>query len=169
VITKTLTNDQAKCRLVIRRNCSLTWRQTKRAVCVIALAPTSIALGFGLAGLWPVVPFAGLELLALGLCFYHCARRAAECEVVTVSGDEIIVEKGQKRAERRWSFDRYWAAIVLDHPAGTWHPSRLFIRAHAQAVEIGQFLVEKERVALAGELRKIVGHGGVASAHPATY
>ena len=168
MITKTYMGDLANCRLVIRRNCSLTWGQTKLAICVIGLAPLSIALAFALAGLWPVVPFAGLELLAVGLCFYHCARSAGECEVVTVSGGEIVVEKGQKRAERKWSFNRHWAAIALDRSAGTWHPSRLFIRAHAQGVEIGRFLVEQERVALAGELRKLVGHGWAASERPAT-
>jgi len=35
-------------------------------------------------------------------------------------------------------------------------------------VEIGRFLVEHERVALAGELRKLVGYAGAASARPAT-
>jgi uncharacterized membrane protein len=165
VITKTTTGDQTGYCLVIRPNRSLTWAQTKLAVCLIGVAPLSVALGFALAGLWPVVPFAGLELLAVGLCFYHCARRAGECEIVTVREGEIVVEKGRKRAEVKWSFNRYWAAIALDDSAGSRHPSRLFIRAHAGGVEIGRFLVEQERVALAGELRKLVGRGTAASAH----
>lgn len=163
MITKTYMGDQTDCRLVIRRNCSLTWGQTKCAVCVIALAPLSIAFAFALAGLWPVVPFAGLELLILALCFYHCARSAAESEVVTVTESEIAVEKGRKRVQRKWSFNRGWAVVALEHSCGTWHPSRLFIRARAQGVEIGRFLVEQERVALAGELQKLVGHGGATS------
>ena len=94
MITKSLMGDQTNCRLVIRRNCSLTWGQTKLAVCIIAIPPLSIALGFASAGLWPVVPFVGLELLAVGLCFYHCAIRARECEVVTVDQQELIAERG---------------------------------------------------------------------------
>lgn len=168
MITKSDLGDESSCRLVIRRNCSLTWGQTKVAICVIALAPLSVALGFAFAGLWPVVPFAGLELLAVGCCFYHCARIARECEVVTVRGGEIVVEKGKKRAERRWSFNRHWAAIALDDSAGSWHPSHLYIRAHGQGVEIGRFLVEQERIALAAELRRCLRCDGPASAHPAT-
>lgn len=167
MITKTYIGDQKNCRLVIRRNCSLTWGQTKCAISLLALAPLSVAFAFALAGLWPVVPFAGLELLALGLCFYHCARSAAEREVVTVSEAEVAIEKGRKQVEKKWSFNRHWAVIALDHPAGTWHPSRLFIRAHAQGVEIGSFLLEQERFALAGELRKLIGRGGSANVRPA--
>jgi len=169
MITKIDLGDQSSCRLVIRRNCSLTWGQTKLAICVIALAPVSIALAFAVAGLWPVVPFAGLELLAVAGCFYHCARSASEREVVTVRGGEVVIEKGQKRAERTWSFNRHWAAIALDHSAGTWHPSRLSIRSHGQRVEIGRFLAEQERAALAAELRKFVGRSRAASVHPANY
>ena len=165
MITKTTMGDQADCCLVIRPNRSLTWHQTKLALCLIGIAPLSVALAFAWAGLWPVAPFAGLELLAVGLCFYHCARRAGECEVVTVKAGEIIVEKGRKRAEMKWSFNRHWAAIALDDSAGSRHPSRLFIRVHARGVEIGRFLVEQERIALAGELRKLVGRAGAAGVH----
>lgn len=167
MITKSDMGDQSSRRFVIRRNCSLTWGQTKVAICVISLGPLSVALGFAFAGFWPIVPFAGLELLAVGWCFYHCARSARECEVVTVSGEEIVVEKGQNRAERSWSFNRYWAAIALDQSPGTWHPSRLYIRSHGQRVEIGRFLVERERVALAGELRTFVHSSEAANARVA--
>lgn len=166
MVTKTYIGDQLDCRLVIRRNCSLTWSQTKRAVCVIAIAPLSIAFLFALAGLWPIVPFAGLELLALWSCFYHLARRACECEVVTVSAGEIVVEKGSKRVERKWSLERDRVVIALEHSTGTWYPSRLLIRARTQVVEIGGFLVEEERAELAVELHQMVSQGA-AIARPA--
>jgi uncharacterized membrane protein len=166
VITKTAMDDQSSYRLVIRRNCSLTWGQTKLAICVIALGPLSVALVLAVAGFWPVLPFAGLEMLVVAWCFYHCARSARECEVVTVRDGEIVVEKGQRRPEREWSFNRHWATVALDRPVGTWHPSRLSIRSHGRTVEIGRFLAEQERVALALELRKFLSSRASSAQRP---
>ena len=48
------------------------------ALAVLALA---IGVGFALAGAWLVLPFAGLEVLMLGVAFFAYARRAgAEVE-----------------------------------------------------------------------------------------
>jgi len=42
----------------------------------LALIVIAIGTGFALLGAWPVLPFAGLEVLALGIAFVVHARRA---------------------------------------------------------------------------------------------
>ena len=42
----------------------------------LALIVIAIGTGFALLGAWPVLPFAGLEVLALGAAFVVHARRA---------------------------------------------------------------------------------------------
>jgi hypothetical protein len=53
-------------RIVLSPNCSISWRELVLfylATCLIALA---VGLFFTLQGLWLVLPFSGLEMLALG-------------------------------------------------------------------------------------------------------
>jgi len=55
---------------VLSPNCSIAWRDLVMfylLTCVIAL---SIGVFFTLQGLWLVLPFSGLEMLALGYCLY---------------------------------------------------------------------------------------------------
>lgn len=41
----------------------------------LALTVVAIGTGFALMGAWPVLPFAGLEVLMLGVAFVVYARR----------------------------------------------------------------------------------------------
>jgi len=45
------------------------------AFLVLAVVVLGIGVGFTLAGAWPVLPFAGLEALALGAAFVVHARQ----------------------------------------------------------------------------------------------
>ena len=44
----------------------------------LALIVIAIGTGFALLGAWPVLPFAGLEVVALGVAFVVHARRMGE-------------------------------------------------------------------------------------------
>jgi len=64
----------------MRRNCALTPCQL--AVWFAAVSSLSIAVAtfFALAGAWMVLPFAFLEVAALGIAFVVYARHAADFE-----------------------------------------------------------------------------------------
>lgn len=60
----------------------------------IALAVSmTIATGFALAGAWPIMPFAGLEMLALGLALRMCARKARRYELIAIDEDRIEIRR----------------------------------------------------------------------------
>ena len=151
-----VTFDNQDRRFVIRPNRSISWRGTKRLFLAMVLLSMVIALSFGAVGFWPVIPFAGIELLALGTALYLCARRCHWSEVVSVRRYCVEVEKGRHRPEERWLFPRVWANVVLLHPCYQQHPSRLVIRSHGREVELGAFLNEWERRALAKDLRQAI-------------
>lgn len=156
MVAITLDNNQDR-RFVIRPNRSISWEGTKRLFLVIVLLSMAIAISFGAAGFWPVIPFAGLELFALGSAWYVCARRCHQSEVVFIRPHCVEVEKGRHRPEERWHFPRAWAKVELLAPFHHQHPSKLVIRSHGQQVELGAFLNEWERRALAGDLRQAIG------------
>ncbi len=146
-------------RIVIRPNRSLSKRQLQIAFAVIAVVCLGIASLFAAFGLWPVLPFAGAEVIAVGVGFYLSALGGRETEVVSVVSDTVAVEKEGRRVRRRWELSRAWLQIQLLPPRFRWYPTRLVIRSHGKQVELGGFLNEDERQQLAGELRCAVRDG----------
>ena len=145
-------NGHAECRFVLRPNRSLSWQGSLIFFFSLCLVSGIIAIGLALLGYWLVLPFTGLELLALGISLYVVARRCYQCEVICITGDAVPIEKGIEHPQERWTFSRIWARVVLERYPTSWYPSRLLIRSHGRAVEIGRFLNEEERQRLAGEL-----------------
>jgi len=56
-------------------NCSISPLGLLRVFVGLALVVLAIGVGFALVGAWPVLPFAGLEALMLGVAFVVYARR----------------------------------------------------------------------------------------------
>lgn len=123
---------------------------------VAGFALLSLTIGAGMAwqGFWPVLPFAGLEVLLVALGLYHVARYSHQREVVVVQSDAVVVQRGRNRLEQQWCFARPLVLICLERPRSSWYPSRLLIRSGDEGVELGRFLVEDERRLLASQLRQ---------------
>jgi uncharacterized membrane protein len=123
------------------------------AVC----APT-----FGIAGIaavlgfWPVLPFAGAEMLLLGWALYTNMQRRHEHETIDVSETQVVVEYSRGEA-KRFVFPRHWARVKIRRPKSPLHRDRLIIESHGRGCEVGQFLSEEERHQLAAELRRLIG------------
>ncbi|HXH02623.1 MAG TPA: DUF2244 domain-containing protein, partial [Candidatus Competibacteraceae bacterium] len=100
-----------------------------------------------------VLPFTGLELLAVGAGLYVVVRRGEECEVITLQGEYIIIERGRRGPQQRWQLARAWARVVVERHPASCYPCRLLIRSYGRAVEIGRFLSGEERQRLAVELQ----------------
>lgn len=144
---------------VIRPNRSLTWRQTWILFIVMCVVCFGVATFWALQGFWPILPFAGLEMLLLGACLYHVSSTARQTEVVRVHERTVAVEKGRRGPEQRWEFERAWVRVALQGARHTWYPSRLVIRSHGREVEIGDFLEESERASLADDLDRAIRAG----------
>ena len=141
---------------VIQPNRSMTWREAKFFVAGVTATCLAIGLYFWYLGYPMVLPFSGLEALAVGVAFYLVLRAGENTEVVTVSARQVIVEKGKREPEQRFSFDRTWANVWLKQSRNRWYPSLLLLGSHGQFVEIGRFLSEGERKSLAKMLINVL-------------
>jgi len=142
---------------VLAPNIAPDWAQTQRifiGLCVVCL---TVAGACALAGLWPVLPFAGLELTALWVALYVSARRALDREVIHVTGSEVVVEKGRGRVEQAWRFERAWTEVRLQAPRRRWHGPQLLLRSRGRSVSLGEFLEPEELRSLARELAACIG------------
>ena len=144
-------------RIDLAPNCSLSGPAAALFFATIGVATLAIATLFLLQGYWPVLPFAGLELVVFGWALGTSLERRHWRERILVSEDEIVVETAVRGDLTRVVFSRHWARIKLRPPFHVLHPSRLLIESHGRAVEVGGFLNEEERRRLALRLKRIVG------------
>lgn len=140
-------------RYVLRPNRSANWAQIKIFFAIIASFSVAVALAFTAMGFWPVLPFAGAELLLLWCCLYTNASAGHATEVIDIDAHTVAIERGHRRPQRHWRFERCWARIRLEPAPARLHPSRLLIGSHGRNVRLGAFLTEEERCALARDLR----------------
>jgi uncharacterized membrane protein len=142
--------------VLVSANNSLTRREAAIFFGLIAGATLLIAGGFALRGFWPILPFAGLELFALGLALGLSMRRSRYREVISVYQDRIVVEKGVDSVEERLELPRAWTRVELQRPARRGHPGRLVLCCHGRQQEVGAVLTETERARLRLRLTELI-------------
>ena len=102
-------------------------------------------------GAWPLIPFAGLEIVVLALALRCIWRRAGDFERVTIEGDRLVLLRCEGRELRRFEFNRCWARLVLSSGRGD---LRVALRSHGREVELGRYMDEGGRRTLALALRQ---------------
>jgi uncharacterized membrane protein len=136
----------------IKRNCSAS--PTQVAWVFASIVAVSFAFGavFAAQGLWLVLPFVGIETLAVAAAFFCHGRRAADYEKIEIVGGEIAVEQveGSQRTVRR--LPSPWARVELQRLGRTGRVT-VWLAAGAQRIEVGRHLLDARRVQLAEELR----------------
>jgi uncharacterized membrane protein len=135
--------------LTAKRNNSLSTSGRYLVFGFIFIVSFGISLAFAAFGAWPVLPFAGLEMLVLFLAFRYIERRSDDYERLTLNGDKLLLERVERGKIRQFEFNRYWAQVVSD-PEG----NRLALRSHGREVEFGHYLTAEERMKLAWQLKE---------------
>ena len=138
-------------------NCSLTPRGAALFFGTICLVSFSIALAMALKGMWPIFPFAGLEMLLLGWALHASLQRRHYSQTITVTEDRVAVRTQRRELREQVEFPRHWAQVKLRRADTHLHPSRLTIESHGRSYEVGNFLTDEERRALAARLSRSVG------------
>lgn len=142
--------------VVLRPNRSWTWRANLALLGTLATVSMTIAIAFALQGVWMILPFTVLELSVVGLCMYYCVRRVYQQEVLRFSASELIVEKGARKIEQRWRFERFFTRFNI-HPASyPGHRKRVYVNSRDAEIEIGEFLRDDEKEELVRTLRDMI-------------
>lgn len=143
------TEDVDSRQWLMRRNCALTPCQL--AVWFAAVSSLSIAVAtfFALAGAWMVLPFAFLEVAALGIAFVVYARHAADFERIVVQSGGLVVERSTASRLERTEVPLDWIRVEYQGQR------RELVKLVSQGrfCEVGRFVPEHQRSSLAKELR----------------
>jgi uncharacterized membrane protein len=132
-------------------------------VCLPTFAVAGIATALGF---WPVLPFAGAEMLLLAWALHSNMQRRFEHETIDISDAEVVI-RYSRGEPARVVFPRHWAQVKIRRPYSPLHRSRLVIESHGRAYEVGKFLTEEERRQLAAALRLQIGGMNQSPALPA--
>ena len=150
--------EVAELAIITRPNCSLSATGRLLFFCVVLLFSSSIAVGFALVGAWLILPFSGLEVLALGLALYYISCHTGDYESIVISGSSLVVEVRNHRAVHKVEFQRYWVQVIV-LAASVQGRCRVWLRSSGQEVELGRFVDDDERMALARQIKMQTGAG----------
>lgn len=151
--------------IIARPNRSSTWRTNKLVLLALSVPSLGIALGFALAGAWPILPFAGLELAALGSALYLVNWKLQYRHVITITEHRVCVEKGHYLPRQSWHLDRSRAALTIEREQHPWEGPQISLHDSNERVRVGEFLNREESLELLrllrGELRVRGDAGGM--------
>jgi uncharacterized membrane protein len=116
-----------------------------------AVATTSISFALFLwwfAGVWMILPFAGLEILCVAGAFWWLEMAADDSDSVAITENRVEVVSRRRKKLQRHEFSRGWLATELKHDSmGGLRGVRL--RQSGRCVELLEFLpVSQQRQAL---------------------
>jgi uncharacterized membrane protein len=121
------------------------------------VASMSVALPLTFMGYWPVLPFAGAELALLFWALRASMARRHEKQTITILAETVEIEDCRPPRQSCVVFPRHWAQVRIHTGGSPLHPSRLTVESHGRRHEVGSFLNEQERQALASRLRCLIG------------
>ena len=140
-------------KITVKPNCSLSVKNTIWLVIGFATVSMVVGIGFALAGAWLVLPFAGLEIIAIAYAFYYIHLHADDFESITIQEDNVIVEKYGYKMSDKAVFQRYWARVILRKQVTG--RDALFIGSHGKEVEFARsFVTDEQRELLASQIRQ---------------
>ena len=143
-------------RILIRPNQSISWKSSIVFILVIAFTCLTIGLGFAYVGATLILPFAGLEVLFVGICVYLVLNKTSQQEVITLSKDKLIIEKGTYKIKKVWEYFRLWSYISVERPKHPWYPAHIVVTSKGERVPLGDFLNEQEKEELVSNLENII-------------
>ena len=134
---------------LLKRDCSLTPSRLGWLFASLCLVSLTIATFFWMQGAKLIMPFAWLELAAVGFAFAVYARHARDGEKIVLEGSQLVVELETAGRTQRAEFNREWVRIEPKSSDG----SLIEVSGHGLSVQIGRHVRPELRPALAREIR----------------
>ena len=140
--------------IVARPDHSSSWRANLYALLAISIPSLGAAIGFSLLGAWPILPFAGLELLALGCAMYYVNWKLQYRQVITLSKDSVKIEKGHYHPKQCWRFSRQRTGLSITPQPRPGDSPALSVHDRKESVCVGEFLNQQDARELIELLRR---------------
>ena len=134
----------------LRRNCSVSPQQLAWIYASLCLFSLAIAAFFWLQGASLVLPFAVLELLAVGYAFLVYARHATDGEKILLQEGQLLVELESGGKVHRAQFQRDWVRVEPRKD----DQSLIEVYGQGRSISVGRYIRPELRPLLAREIRQ---------------
>lgn len=151
------------CRIVAEPDRSADWETNKLVLIVMCALSGTIALGFTLLGAWPILPFAGLEMLALGSALYYVCWKLNYRHVITLEPEVVRIQKGHYYPREEWEISRDDVALSIVPEQHPWEAPSITLASRGEEIPLGEFLNRDDALQLMALLK---GHMRVRSHSP---
>ncbi|PLW76231.1 DUF2244 domain-containing protein [Cohaesibacter celericrescens] len=112
-----------------------------------------MSIPFFLLGAWPIIGFAGLDVLLLYWALRRNCSDARAKEQIEITHDKVtLVQTSPKGHQQQFCFNPYWVRLEAVHEEDK-GMTKLSLTSHGQSTEIGAFLHACERESLAQALK----------------
>lgn len=118
----------------------MSWRGNQIFLLSMICLSGLISVGFALVGAWVILPFAGLEMLALGSALYYVSWKLSYRQVIVITEDSVAVDKGVYKPKKSWLFSREDVSLSVQPEEHEWSSPVIRLRHKQSLVEIGEFL-----------------------------
>lgn len=135
---------------MLRRNCSLSPNQMIFFYVSLCIVSLGIAAFFWTMGATLVLPFAWLELTAVGIALLFYARHASDGEKIVLRDGRLVVELEVAGQTRRAEFNSLWVRVEPARGDG----SLISVSGQGRSVSVGRHVRPELRPALAREIRR---------------
>ncbi len=139
--------------IIAQPNCSATWQTNKRVLLFLCAISLLIAVAFSLAGAWPILPLAGIEMSCLALALYYVSRRQHRRQVITLCAQSVRIAKGHNKPQREWILPRAQAGVAVTDGAHPAEALALSVYDSEGSVPVGEFLNREDSLLLLELLR----------------
>jgi uncharacterized membrane protein len=136
----TLQQNDREYLLIAQPNRSASWRLNKIVIAVFAVWLGIIAAAFAAIGLWPIVPFAGLEVAGLGSALYYVCWKLQQRHVLRFRDNRLILEKGAYYPRFTWRFGMDAVSLSVEVQKHPWDPLKIFLCSSDEEIPLGNFL-----------------------------
>jgi len=136
----TLEHTVTESLLIVRPNRSASWRANKIVIAVFGIWIGLIASVFAAIGLWPILPFAGLEIGALASAMYFVCWKLQQRHVLHFRDDGLTLEKGFYYPRFTWHFARDAVSLSVEVQSHPWDPLKIFLCSREEQIPLGNFL-----------------------------
>jgi len=139
--------------IVAEPNRSAGWQTNKFVLLAMCILSGVIASGFALVGAWPILPFAGIEMAALGAALYYVCWKLRYRHVVTLDEREVRIQKGHYHPRQAWRFERSETRIHITTQSHPWDAPGISLSHRGEQVCLGEFLSKDDAQQLIALLR----------------
>ena len=138
---------------LMKRNCSFSPKQVGLFYLSIVSFSLLVAGSFLFIGVWMIIIFTIIEIVALTIALYVYSRHALDYEKITIIGKQLLVEKSWGGKVQTDEFNTVWTKLC--HRSEGRHT--LYLKSSTKEVPIGFFVVMNKNEQFEKDLGKYLG------------